>query len=106
MSCEYRVMLNNFTIGLNETKLGIVAPFWFISTMKNTISAREAEIALTTGRLFKTEEALKIGLIDDTANDKAEAVQKCEHFFKHFAKIPPLARAFTKASLRRKDLEV
>jgi hypothetical protein len=30
MSCDYRVMVKNkFTIGLNETKLGIVAPFWF-----------------------------------------------------------------------------
>ena len=29
MSCEYRVMLPKFTIGLNETQLGIVAPTWF-----------------------------------------------------------------------------
>jgi 3,2-trans-enoyl-CoA isomerase len=30
MSCDYRVMVRNkFTIGLNETKLGIVAPYWF-----------------------------------------------------------------------------
>lgn len=25
---EYRVMCKNFTIGLNETRLGIVAPTW------------------------------------------------------------------------------
>jgi Enoyl-CoA hydratase/isomerase len=30
MSCDYRVMVRkNFNIGLNETQLGIVAPFWF-----------------------------------------------------------------------------
>jgi 3,2-trans-enoyl-CoA isomerase len=29
MSCDYRVMLGpNFTIGLNEAKIGIPAPFW------------------------------------------------------------------------------
>jgi hypothetical protein len=28
--------------------------------MKNTIPAREAEIALTTGKLFTTDEALKV----------------------------------------------
>lgn len=29
MSCDYRVMVGpNYTIGLNETKLGIVAPKW------------------------------------------------------------------------------
>lgn len=35
-------MLPNFTIGLNETKLGIVAPTWFQASMRNTISVREA----------------------------------------------------------------
>lgn len=47
ISCEYRVMLPNFTIGLNETKLGIVAPTWFQASMRNTISLRDA------GKLFK-----------------------------------------------------
>jgi len=29
MSCDYRVMVGpKYTIGLNETKLGIVAPKW------------------------------------------------------------------------------
>lgn len=105
-SCEYRVMVNNYVIGLNETQLGIVAPFWFINTLKSTIPARQAELALTTGYLYKTDEALKIGLIDETANDKADAIAKCENFFKRFAKINPIARAFTKLSLRKSAIEV
>lgn len=30
MTCDYRIMADNprYSIGLNETKLGIVAPFW------------------------------------------------------------------------------
>lgn len=60
MSCEYRVMCSNYTIGLNETKLGIVAPTWFQATMRNVISTREAELALTLGKMFTTEEALKV----------------------------------------------
>jgi 3,2-trans-enoyl-CoA isomerase len=36
LSCEYRVMLPNFTIGLNETKLGIVAPSWFMARFNNS----------------------------------------------------------------------
>lgn len=59
-SCEYRVMCPNFTIGLNETKLGIVAPLWFQSTYRNVLSIRDAEKALTLGTLFKTDEALKV----------------------------------------------
>ncbi|KOB69773.1 Enoyl-CoA delta isomerase 1 [Operophtera brumata] len=60
MSCEYRAMVNGkYTIGLNETALGIVAPNWFMHTMCNTISQREAEYALTTARMFSVDEALK-----------------------------------------------
>jgi len=105
MCCEYRVMLPNYTIGLNETKLGIVAPKWFMSTMKNTISARDAESALTLGTLFNSEEALRIGLIDEIAADKADALSKSEAFLNRFKTIPPMARALTKQTLRIKEIQ-
>lgn len=61
MSCEYRIMVNGkFTIGLNETALGIVAPTWFMDTMCHTIPIRQAEYALTTARMFSVDEALKV----------------------------------------------
>lgn len=98
-------MLNNFTIGLNETQLGIVAPSWFAATMCNTIGIRQTELALTTGRLFKTEEALKVGLIDDIAKDKNEGIAKAEEFIKRFARIPPMARTLSKIQIRGKDIQ-
>lgn len=105
MSCEYRVMLPKYTIGLNETKLGITAPFFFMNTMRNTISPRQAEMALTLGKLFTTEEALKVGLIDEIAKDKEEAIQKCEHFLLQYKKIPPEARALTKHQIRHQIIK-
>lgn len=106
MSCEYRTMVNNFSIGLNETQLGIVAPTWFIATMKNTIGFRQTELALTTGRLFSTEEAKSVGLIDEIATDKNDAILKAEAFLQKFTNIPPLARSLTKSSVRGKDIQV
>lgn len=105
MSCEYRVMMPKFTIGLNETQLGIVAPLWFQATMKNTIPLRQAELALTQGRMFTTEQAQQIGLVDELATDKADAVAKCEKFLEGFRKIPREARAITKQSFRRREIE-
>lgn len=105
MSTEYRIMLNNFTIGLNETQLGMVAPTWFEATMRNTIGTRQTELALTTGRLFKTEEALKVGLIDEIANDKSEGIAKAETFIKGFARIPSMARAMSKNQIRGRDIQ-
>lgn len=104
MSCEYRVMLPKFTIGLNETQLGIMAPTWFIATMRNTVSSRVAEAALTAGTLFTTEEALKAGMIDEIGLDKADALTRCETFLGRFKKISPVARALTKQQFRLKEI--
>ncbi|XP_063827816.1 enoyl-CoA delta isomerase 1, mitochondrial-like [Ostrinia nubilalis] len=101
MSCEYRVMVNGkFGIGLNETALGIVAPRWFMDTLCNVIPQRQAELALTTGRMFSVDEALKVGLIDETASDKADAIAKCKKFMAKFENIPPAARSLTKQKIR------
>lgn len=100
MSCEYRVMMPKFTIGLNETQLGIAAPPFFVDTMRNCILSRHAEMALLLGKLYKTDEALRIGLVDELATDKADAMAKCEKFLLNSQLASPQARALTKMSLR------
>lgn len=100
MSCEYRVMCPGFSIGLNETQLGIIAPTWFQATMNNVLPRRTTEMALTMGRMFTTDEALKIGLIDELATDKNDAIAKSSAFLGKFRKIPPMARALTKQAFR------
>ncbi|XP_063623821.1 enoyl-CoA delta isomerase 1, mitochondrial-like [Cydia splendana] len=105
MACEYRVMVSGkYTIGLNETALGIVANDWFMDTMCHTIGIRNTELALTTGKMFAVDEALEIGLIDEAASDKADAIDKCKKFIKRFDKIPPSARNATKLNIRRGPL--
>uniref|UniRef100_A0A336MF19 Enoyl-CoA delta isomerase 1, mitochondrial n=1 Tax=Culicoides sonorensis TaxID=179676 RepID=A0A336MF19_CULSO len=105
LCCEYRVMLNNFTIGLNETRLGIIAPTWFQASMLNVLSRRETELALTLGKMFTTDEAFKKGLVDECANSKDEAIQKCVGFLDQFRKISPEARSITKQALRANDIK-
>ncbi|XP_055596907.1 enoyl-CoA delta isomerase 1, mitochondrial-like [Uranotaenia lowii] len=104
MCCEYRVMLPKFTIGLNETQLGIVAPTWFMATMRNTISRRDAELALTLGTLFSTDEALNVGMIDEIVQSKEEGIARATAFLDRFKKISPQARSMTKQALRSKDI--
>lgn len=62
-------------------------------------------MALTLGTLFKTEEALRIGLVDEMAVDKAEAIAKCEAFLLKYQKISPEARSATKLNIRGKDIQ-
>lgn len=104
LSCEYRVMVNNCVIGLNETQLGIVAPTWFMDSMKNVIGARKTEMALTLGTLFKTDQALQIGLVDEVAATKEEAIQKCTAWLDQFKRIPPQARSLTKQQFRAQTI--
>uniref|UniRef100_A0ABD2XB21 Enoyl-CoA delta isomerase 1, mitochondrial n=1 Tax=Trichogramma kaykai TaxID=54128 RepID=A0ABD2XB21_9HYME len=127
LSCEYRIMVQGeHTIGLNETKLGIVAPKWFADPMISTIGYRQAELALMRyfsnetfslsivflffvfkiyrGSLFKPDEALKIGLIDEIASDKNDALAKSQKYITSYARIPSEAREATKLSLRKETI--
>ena len=49
------------TIGLNETQLGIVAPFFFADLMISAIGRRRAEFALLLGSMMTSEEAAQQG---------------------------------------------
>ncbi|XP_068618387.1 enoyl-CoA delta isomerase 1, mitochondrial-like [Battus philenor] len=105
LSTEYRAMVKGkYSIGLNETALGIVAPTWFMDTFCHTVPIRQAELALTAGKMFPVEEALQLGLIDELATDKEDALDKCRKFIKNFDKIPPLARSITKQKIREGPL--
>ncbi|KAI1883979.1 hypothetical protein AGOR_G00221670 [Albula goreensis] len=62
LTCDYRIMAENprYGIGLNETQLGIVAPFWFKDTMVNTVGHRTTELALELGLLYSAPDALRL----------------------------------------------
>lgn len=76
-----------------------------IKTMQSILSSRQSEIAILNGTLFSTDEALKIGLIDEIASDKSEAIIKCEKYLNRLKKIPPNARGKTKQNIRRADID-
>jgi len=106
LSCDYRIMVaGKYTIGLNETQLGIVAPLWFQGVMQNTIGTRLTELSLNLGKLYSVEEALKINLIDDVAANQDELMQKAKNEMVKWMKIPGIARQLTKSNLRKKHID-
>lgn len=72
--------------------------------MRNVLPVRQAEQALTLGTLFTTDEALKVGLIDEIATDKDDALARCEKYLLKFSKVDRDARAITKKAFRSKDI--
>lgn len=106
MSCDYRVMVGpNYTIGLNETKLGIVAPKWFHDTVVAVIGQRKAEVSLTTGKMYTTDEAFQIGLVDESLPDANSALKKGTQFLNNFQKISPWAYKMTKDISRQPTVQ-
>lgn len=107
ISCcaEYRIMCKNYTIGLNETALGIVAPSWFVDSMKNVTGLRQAELALTSAKMFTTDEAFKVGLVDEIVENKTEGINRAENFLNKFKNISPVARGLTKTVIRQDTIK-
>ena len=66
LCCDYRVMAAGpFTIGLNETQVGLVAPEGIQHLLRRTVGAYRAERLLVSGELVEAERALAIGLVDE-----------------------------------------
>ncbi|KAM9305210.1 enoyl-CoA delta isomerase 1, mitochondrial [Gastrophryne carolinensis] len=102
MCCDYRVMADNpkFAIGLNETQLGIVAPFWFKDTMTNTVGNRMTELSLQLGKLYPGPDALKIGLVDQLVpEDKVQSTAAA--VMAQWLAVPDHARQLTKSMMRK-----
>ncbi|TTY71122.1 Enoyl-CoA delta isomerase 1, mitochondrial [Bagarius yarrelli] len=102
LTADYRIMADNprYTIGLNETQLGIVAPFWFKDTMLNTVGHRTAELSLQFGLMYTPSDALKINLVDLVVPEEQVLSTATETMTKFLA-IPGHAREISKSMMRK-----
>ncbi|KAM9346381.1 enoyl-CoA delta isomerase 1, mitochondrial [Symphorus nematophorus] len=106
LTCDYRIMADNprYSIGLNETQLGIVAPFWFKDTMTNTVGHRTTEMALELGLLYNPSDALKIGLVDQLVPEDQTLTIATQTMTKWLT-IPDHARQITKSMMRKPTID-
>lgn len=66
LCCDYRVMASGpFSIGLNETQVGLVAPDGIQHLLRRVVGPRLAERMLLTGELLSADAALAAGLVDE-----------------------------------------
>lgn len=109
LCADYRVMVNNaqkpFRIGLNESALGMVAPVWIQQLMTDVIGKRQAIQALLSASLFTTEEAFRVGLIDEMATDAQDAVEKAESYLTMYRNMPIHALVQTKQANRKEFIQ-
>ena len=99
-ACDYRVAAEgDYGVGVTAAKVGIIAPGWFLSMLTHLMGQRRTELALQQGLLFKPEEAVKVGLVDQVCKSErlhVEALSALEPFLA----VSQLSRATMKLSLR------
>ncbi|XP_038064691.1 uncharacterized protein LOC119735071 [Patiria miniata] len=94
--CDYRIMSQgDFIIGLNETMLGVVAPYWLQEMLANLCGKRQAEMDVQKGTLHTPEEALKLGMVDEVVPPE-DVFNKAREELVNWLKIPDRARTLTK----------
>lgn len=106
--CDYRVMARSadpakpYRIGLNETQVGLVVPPEVQTGLRRLVGAYRAERLMVAGAMVDSEEALRIGFVDELAEPE-RVVARALEWLKSLLALPPLAMNGTRR-IARADL--
>jgi enoyl-CoA hydratase len=99
---DYRLMAaGDARIGLPELLVGVPFPASVLEVVRYGIPPQHLQMLMYTGRTVKPDEALRLGIIDEVADDlpaRAEAVAR------QFAALPPQAFQLAKRQLRDRTI--
>jgi enoyl-CoA hydratase/carnithine racemase len=108
LCCDYRVMAQSsdparpFTLGLNETQVGLVAPEGVQLLLRRVVGIYRAERMLIAGELVSAERAHEIGLVDEVVAID-EVVPRAAAWLQQVLELPrqPMlqTRGFARADL-------
>ena len=69
--CDSRVAAPGVMVGLNEAAFGLAVPTFVNYIMQDLVGIRVANRLMGMGTLLKSEQALKIGLVDEVVDTSA-----------------------------------
>ncbi|HBK47696.1 MAG TPA: enoyl-CoA hydratase/isomerase family protein [Xanthomonadaceae bacterium] len=93
LCCDYRVMARSadparpYAIGLNETRVGLVAPEGIQRLLRRVVGAHRAERLLVAGEMVPAEQAVQIGLVDELA-DGGQVVARSVAWLQELLQLP------------------
>ncbi|MEM1324856.1 MAG: 3-hydroxyacyl-CoA dehydrogenase NAD-binding domain-containing protein [Bacteroidota bacterium] len=84
LASHHRIVLNEekTKLGLPEVNLGLIPSGGSIIRLMWLVGIERAYEILTQGRLYRPQEALKEGIIDDLANSERELAEKAKHWIR------------------------
>jgi len=110
--CDYRIMARGaFKIGLNEVQVGLTVPEPIQVGLRRLVGPYRAERLMVAGAMIETEEAVRIGFVDESL-EVAEVVPRAIAWCQKLLALPHeamsstrrLARADLHAALDRADV--
>ncbi len=105
LCCDYRVMARSidparpFTIGLNETQVGLIVPEGIQRLMRRVVGDYRAERLLIAGDMLTAERAHELGLVDELA-DVERVVPRAVAWLETLLKLPHQPMLQTRAIAR------
>ena len=90
LACHIRYASSKAKIGQPEVKLGIIAGWGGTQRLPKIVSKGKAVEILTSGKIYTSEEGIKMGLLDDVFEHE-ELMKKTIEYANHIAKNSPKA---------------
>ena len=104
--CDYRVMAEgDFKIGLNEVRVGITLPPVLLRILRRIVGDRQAERLAVGGLLVDSQEAQRIGLVDELV-PVGEVTQAALHWCRTMLELPRQAMSATRRRARAPLVEL
>jgi enoyl-CoA hydratase/carnithine racemase len=103
--CDYRVMARSsdpgkpFRIGLNEVQVGLIVPPEIQTGLRRLVGAYRAERLMVAGAMLDTDEALRVGFVDEAAAAE-EVVARALAWMRALLALPARAMGGTRAVAR------
>lgn len=104
-ACDYRICTHgDYKIGVTAAKIGLVPPHWFLKTLTYLMGQTSTERLLQRGQVFPPDQALKLGLVDDTC--KAEDLdEQCKKALLPYLETCHDTRTAIKLALRQELID-
>ena len=103
--CDYRVMARStdaakpYRIGLNETQVGLIVPPEIQTGLRRLVGAYRAERLMVAGAMLDSDEALRVGFVDELAAAE-DVVARALAWLRALLALPARAMSGTRAIAR------
>ena len=100
MCCDFRIVTQDASMGLNEVAIGISVPAYWIKLMTSIIGQGKADKMCQYARMIGADEAIKVGFVDHVVEKAEELVPAATKVAQEALKLPDGGRGVAKGLLR------